>query len=93
MRPKPIVYCGLLLAIISVSLIAQKSSGQSSAVRSLITQPVDETKLLVLKGNTYPLARAEYDQGPVPTSMAMNRMILVLKDSPEQTAALQTLLA
>jgi subtilase family serine protease len=93
MRPRLIIYCGILLAIISVSLIAQKTSGQSSAVRPLITQPVDETKLLVLKGNTYPLARAAYDRGPVSTSLPMNRMILVLKDSPEQTAELQTLLA
>ncbi len=93
MRPKPILYCGLLLAIISVPLIAQRSSGQSSAARSLITQPIEDTKLLVLKGNTYPLARPKYDQGPAPASLPMNRMLLVLKASPEQTASLHTLLA
>ncbi|MGA7919883.1 MAG: protease pro-enzyme activation domain-containing protein, partial [Candidatus Acidiferrales bacterium] len=93
MRPKPIIYCGLLLAIISVSLIAQKSSGQSSAARSLITQPVDDTKLVVLRGNTYPLARAKYDQGPAPASLPEDRMVLVLKRSPEQQAAADLLLA
>ncbi len=93
MRLKAIAVCGLFLAVISVSLISQRVSGQSSAARSLITAPVDESKLTVLKGNTYPLARAQYDQGPAPASLAMDRMLLVLKSSSEQVAALQTLLA
>jgi subtilase family serine protease len=93
MRLKPIAVCGVFLAVISVSLISQRTSGQSSAARSLISAPLDESKLTVLKGNTYPLARAQYDQGPVPASLPMDRMMLVLKSSPEQVAALQTLLA
>ncbi|MGA6956195.1 MAG: protease pro-enzyme activation domain-containing protein, partial [Candidatus Acidiferrales bacterium] len=93
MRLRPIAICGALLAVISVLLISQRSSGQSSAPRSLITAPIDESKLTVLRGNTYPLARAKYDQGPAPASLEMDRMLLVLKSSPQQVAALQTLLA
>ena len=85
--------CGLFLAVISVSLISQRTSGQSSSARSLISAPVDESKLTVLRGNTHPLARAQYDQGLAPASLPMDRMLLVLKSSPEQVAALQTLLA
>ena len=93
MRLKPIAICGLFLAVISVSLILQRTSAQSSAAHSLITAPVDESKLTVLRGNTHPLARAQYDQGPAPASLPMDRMLLVLKSSPDQVAALQTLLA
>jgi subtilase family serine protease len=85
--------CGVFLAVVSVSLISQRTSGQSNAARSLITAPVDESKLTVLRGNTHPLARPQYDQGPAPPSLAMDRMLLVLKRSPEQAAALETLLA
>ncbi len=93
MRLRPIAISAVLLAAISISLISQRSSGQSSAARSLITAPIDESKLTVLEGNTYPLARAQYDQGSAPASLAMDRMLLVLKSSPEQVTALQTLLA
>ncbi|MGA7189672.1 MAG: hypothetical protein WBY66_14335, partial [Candidatus Acidiferrales bacterium] len=93
MRLKPIAICGLFLAVISVSLILQRTSAQSSAAHSLITAPVDESELTVLRGNTHPLARAQYDQGPAPASLPMDRMLLVLKSSPDQVAALQTLLA
>ena len=93
MRLKPIAICGLFLAVISVSLILQRTSAQSSAARSMITAPVDESKLTVLRGNTHPLARAQYDQGAAPANLPMDRMLLVLKRSPQQTAALETLLA
>ena len=39
---------------------------QSNQARPLITQAVDESKLTVLKGNTHPLARAEFDRGEAP---------------------------
>jgi hypothetical protein len=58
----------------------------------LITQPVDNSQLTVLKGNTHPLARLVYDMGKAPADLPMNRMLLVLKRSPEQEYALQKLL-
>ena len=92
MRLRPIAICALVLAVVSVSLVSQRSSGQSGMARSLITAPIDESKLTVLKGNTHPLARAQYDQGSASASLPMDRMLLVLKSSPGQVAALQTLL-
>ncbi len=72
----------------SIACFAQVPSAQ---VR--ITQPVDETKLTVLPGNTHPLARAQFDRGAAPFNLPMQRMQLVLKRSPEREAALETLMA
>jgi subtilase family serine protease len=82
-----------LLAGLLLLVIPGLAAAQSSAVRSLITQGVDETKLAALRGNTHPLARAEFDRGAAPASLAMDHMLLVLKRSPEQDAALEALLA
>jgi subtilase family serine protease len=46
----------------------------------------------VLKGNTHPLARREFDLGTAPATLPMERMLLVLKRSPEQETALRKLL-
>lgn len=57
-----------------------------------ITQAIDERQLTVLKGNTHPLARPEFDRGPAPPTLPLDRMLLVLRRSPQQEAALQQLL-
>ncbi|HET7209431.1 MAG TPA: protease pro-enzyme activation domain-containing protein [Terriglobales bacterium] len=57
-----------------------------------ILQPVDESQRTVLKGNTHPLARPQFDLGSAPADLPMQRMLLVLKRSPEQEAALRQLL-
>ena len=77
------------------ALFAQQSSAVQSAPvapRPLITQPFDEALLTVLKGNTHPLARPEFDLGTAPATLPMNRMLLVLKRSAEQEFALRKLL-
>ena len=56
---------------------------------SRIVLPVDETKLVVLRGNTHPQAKPEFDKGRVDPQLTMNRMLLVLQRSPEQEAALE----
>lgn len=48
---------------------------------------------IVLRGNTHPLARAEFDRGAAPESLPMDRMQLVLKQSPAQEADLKKFLA
>jgi len=57
-----------------------------------IVQPLDESRLTVLKGNTHRLARAQFDRGLAPADLPMERMLLVLKRSPEQETALRKLL-
>src|SRR5437879_11024834 len=61
---------------------------QTPAVAARITQAIDETQLVRLRGNVHPLARPEFDQGVVGDATPMKRMMLVLQRSPEQQAAL-----
>ncbi|MGD0271143.1 MAG: protease pro-enzyme activation domain-containing protein, partial [Candidatus Sulfotelmatobacter sp.] len=58
----------------------------------LITQPINELQLTTLRGNTHPLARPQFDLGTAPATLPMQRMLLVLKRSPQQESALDQLL-
>ena len=60
--------------------------------RPLVSQAVDESKSVMLRGTVHPLAQARFDQGAVPGSFAANRMLLMLNRSPEQEAALRQFL-
>lgn len=79
-----------LFAFLSVGALA--TPAQTNQARSMVTQPVNENQMLVLQGNTHPLARAEFDQGAAPASLPMENIQLVLKRTPEQEAALAELL-
>ena len=87
----------VLFALI-VCLPCARSAAQNAETqpvagpRPLITQAVDETQLTTLKGNVHPLARPQFDLGTAPASLPMQRMLLVLKRSPEQESALRKLL-
>jgi subtilase family serine protease len=65
---------------------------QGNPARPRITDRIDEAQLVVLQGNTHPLARPQFDQGAAPPNLPMDRMQLVLRRSPEQEATLQDLL-
>jgi hypothetical protein len=68
-------------------------AAQTAALRpSRITQAVDNNNLVTLYGNTHPLARPQYDQGPAEDSLPMERMLMVLQRGPDQEAALKTLM-
>lgn len=76
--------CGLLIPVLAWS--------QALAPQTRITQTVNETALTTLKGNTHPLAQAQFDRGVAPPDLPMARMLLVLKRSDAQEAALEKLL-
>lgn len=82
----------LLFSAVLLSLFLSAGVAAQSNVPPLLVQPIDESKLTTLKGNTHPLARAEFDQGAAPAGLPMKRMLLVLKRSPEQEQALRKLL-
>lgn len=65
---------------------------QAASVPARITRAIDETQLVRLKGNVHPLARPEFDQGIVDDSAPMNRMLVMLRRSPEQQTSLQQLM-
>ena len=83
----------ILSMFASFLLLPARASAQTSNAAPRITAAVDETKLTLLRGNTHPLARAQYDRGSVDANFSMGSMLLVLKRSPEQEAALEKLLA
>ncbi len=88
----------LILALPAFRASAQTSPESASAAQTTvvpahltqarITQAIDETQLVRLRGNVHPLARPEFDQGIVSDAAPMNRMLLLLQRSPEQQAAL-----
>src|SRR5579871_1161799 len=80
------------LLILLLAGLADAQTAQFMPVQPRITRAVDEAQLATLKGNTHPLARAQFDRGAAAPTLALARMLLVLKRSPEQEAALITLL-
>ena len=84
----------LLLPYLSVAAFAIAFSDSATGAQApvLITSAVNEGQLVSVARSTPPLARQEFDQGPAPSSLLLNRMLLVLKRSPEREAALETFL-
>jgi hypothetical protein len=80
------------MSLVSFALLHYFAVAQQPIVPARVIQAISESKRTVLKGNTYPLARAQFDRGAAPPDLPMNRMLLVLKRSPEQESALQKLL-
>ena len=80
----------LLIALLGLTIA---TSAQTSNVQHRITQEIDEQNLVVLKGNTHPLANQQTDRGAAPADLPMNRMLLVLRHAPEQEAAIKDLIA
>src|SRR6202046_2697731 len=83
---------GLCCILVFSIFFATRTGAQSPNTVARITQPVDESNLVVLRGNTHPLALPQYDQGAAPASLPLQRMLLVLQRSPQQEAALDQLL-
>jgi len=96
-RSLPSVYLSCLLSfltgIMAVCLNPASLSAQSPVFAPRIVAPVDESRLTVLKGNTRPEARAEFDRGPVAPNLPMGDLFLVLRRGPEQQAAFDAFLA
>ncbi|HEV3420818.1 MAG TPA: Ig-like domain repeat protein [Candidatus Acidoferrum sp.] len=91
MSHQPVVLRGLLVfGIFLCQIHVQTAMGQ---VRPRVLEAVDDTRRIALSGNVHPLARAEFDRGAVAESQPMNRILLLLKRSDEQEAALQDALA
>lgn len=88
-----VLLLGAIFGMARLCAWAQDSTQEMiAAPPPLITEAIDETRLTTLKGNTHPLARPEFDLGTAPASLPMQRMLLVLKRSSQQEAALDKLL-
>jgi hypothetical protein len=74
------------------SLHAQVYSGGRNT-RALITQPIDESKLISLPGNTHPAATLANDRGAVPDNLPLEHLQLQLQRPPELEQKLEKLMA
>jgi subtilase family serine protease len=89
MRSKsPILKFSFILMCV---LFGSKTKAQETP-SARITQAIDDTNLIVLHGNTHPNVRTKLDRGAAPSSLALNRMLLVLKRSSQQESSLKSLL-
>src|SRR6266851_8158529 len=87
----------LLLALSRLQVGAQTPAAQSGAdqqnrVAARVTETVDDTNRMVLRGNVHPQARAEFDAGVVADAQPVTRMLLLLQRSEEQETALRQLM-
>ena len=82
-----------LCVLASALLCGTAAMAQNSAPAVRIVNPIDESQLVTLKGNTHPAANARNDRGPVSPNLPMTDLILVLSRSPEQQAAFDKFVA
>ncbi|MBV8514763.1 MAG: Ig-like domain repeat protein, partial [Acidobacteria bacterium] len=65
---------------------------QTPRIPARVTQSVDDSNRVTLRGNVHPMARAAFDRGAVPDSQLATRVDILLKRSDDQEAALRQLL-
>jgi len=83
---------GMILCAVGLLMAGQAAWAQQATVAARVTEAVDETQTVQLKGNVHPLARQEFDQGPVSDAQPATRMLLLLKRSSDQESALRQML-
>ncbi len=86
---------GLLLSVLlPAAMFAAAAAAQpaQSPAQPLITQPVNESNMVVLRGNTRPEANAANDRGLVADSMPMTNLMLQLRRPVAQEQALVALI-
>ena len=82
----------LFFLFFCLMLIPAAAWPQTPLSQSRIVVQVNESALVTLRGNTHPLAQSQFDRGAAPPDFPMARMLLVLKRSDAQEAALEALL-
>ena len=80
--------CVFLFVSSLLVLNPASAQGQGQA-QPRVVEAVDNARRVTLPGNVHPLARAEFDRGAASDALPMTRMLLLLKRSDEQEAALQ----
>src|SRR5436853_5562826 len=92
MHPAPVALARISHVVLLLLILAAFASAQQNNMRSMIVQPVDDSALTALRGNTHAFTRTQLDRGTAPPDLPMQRMLLVLKRSDEQESALRKLL-
>ncbi|MGA3176344.1 MAG: protease pro-enzyme activation domain-containing protein [Candidatus Acidiferrum sp.] len=82
----------MVLCAVTLLLAGQAARAQQVTVPARVVEAVDDTRTVQLKGNVHPLARAANDQGALPDSQPLTRMLLLLQRSDAQEASLRQLM-
>ena len=82
----------VLCAVVVPLLAGQAAWAQQVTVPARVVEAVDDTRTVQLRGNVHPLARAANDQGALPDSQPLTRMLLLLQRSDAQEASLRQLM-
>jgi hypothetical protein len=75
----------------AIMLAASFLCAQAQTLAGGAVKRIGETQVVTLEGNVHPLARAEFDEGAVDADLRLERMLFVLKSSPEKQRALDEL--
>lgn len=84
-------FCVFVSAFFATTVLSAQQSGRPYSP-PLVTQSVNDAQRTTLRGNVHPLARSEFDRGEAPAGLPLDRMLIVLKRSPQQEAALEQLI-
>ena len=76
---------------VTASAVAQAQAAEFPQPLSRIVQPISDARLTLLNGNTRPETLSGTDLGRVSLRMPMQRIMLLLKRSPDQATALAEL--
>jgi hypothetical protein len=80
----------VVVCVAAAMTMLQGVAQTASVIASQIHGRIDGSQTTELQGNVHPVATAANDRGPVAGSLSMDRMLLVLKRTPDQDAALRS---
>jgi subtilase family serine protease len=83
---------GCALAVLCLLVTSELAGQSANPVANWVTQTPDGKVRVTLTGNVHPLARAENNRGAAADALPMQRILLLLKRSDVQEAALQSLM-
>jgi hypothetical protein len=81
----PLRFSAILIVLTTLSAVGLQAQ---SPAAPLITEPIDEAKLVSLRGNVHPLAQAQYDLGAASDSVPARRLLLLLNRPADRQTAL-----
>ena len=96
--PNPKVASRLAFVLALVALLVAPTQAQEvsspadfNLASPRITQPIDDTQLVQLRGNTPPEANERNDRGPLADAFPIEHMFLLLRRSPNKKRPLSGL--
>src|SRR6266566_8441012 len=89
---KHVSAAGVILLGVSLAC-GQVAMAQSATTQARVVQAPQNDKMMALRGNVHPAARAANDRGILQDQQPVTRMHVLLQRSAEQETALQQLMA